>query len=79
MLWINNTETSYHYFRDLYHQFDGMDEDDREGKIMREAYDWYGDKTPDGLPMKDVFWEEVREHMDDDNSDILADLAEASA
>tara|TARA_B100001094_G_C18014607_1_gene711918 strand:+ start:482 stop:772 length:291 start_codon:yes stop_codon:yes gene_type:complete len=76
MLWINNTEASYNHFRELYYHFDGMDKDDRENKIMREAYNLYDGRTPDGDLLKNVLWEEVRENMDEDNYDILKDLVD---
>ena len=78
-LWIGNDESAYNHFRDLYHRIGEDDEDDRTDMIEREAREWFGSTTPDGDALSDVFWEEVREHMDDDNSDIIEDLRADSA
>ena len=44
-------------------------------KTEREAREWYGSTTPDGDLLDDVDWEEIREMMDDDNSEILDEFA----
>jgi hypothetical protein len=43
--------------------------------IERESREWYGSTTPDGDLLDDVDWEEIREMMDDDNSEILDEFA----
>ena len=39
--------------------------------MHREAREWFGSTTPDRCSLDDVLWEEIREHLDEDNSDIL--------
>lgn len=75
MLWISNDESAYHHFRDLYYRIGGDDPDDRQNMIERESREWYGSTTPDGDLLDDVDWEEIREMMDDDNSEILEEFA----
>ncbi len=75
MLWVNNDESAYHHFRDLYYRIGGDDPDDRQDMIEREAREWFGSSTPDRDSLNDVDWEEVRQVMDDDNSDILEEFA----
>lgn len=75
MLWISNDESTYHHFRDLYYRCGGDEPDDRQDMIEREAREWYGSTTPDGDLLDDVDWEEIREMMDDDNSEILEEFA----
>jgi hypothetical protein len=75
MLWVSNDESAYFHFRDLYLRIGGDDPDVREDMIQREAREWYGSTTPDGDLLDDVDWEEIREMMDDDNSEILDEFA----
>ena len=75
MLWISNDECAYHFFRDLYYRIGEDAADDRQDMIERTAREWFGSATPDGDALDDVDWEEIREHMDDDNSDILEEFA----
>jgi len=75
MLWISNDESAYHHFRDLYYRIGGDDPDDRQDMIERNAREWYGSATPDGDALDNVDWEEIREMMDDDNSEILEEFA----
>ena len=75
ILWISNDESAYHHFRDLYLRIGGDDPDDRQNMIERESREWYGSTTPDGDLLDDVDWEEIRQMMDDDNSEILDEFA----
>ena len=75
MLWVNNDESAYHFFRDLYYRIGEDDPDDRQDMIEQSALEWFGSCTPDGDFLTDVDWEEVRQVMDDDNSDILEEFA----
>ena len=75
MLWVNNDESAYHHFRDLYYRIGEDDADDRQDMIERAAREWFGSSTPDRDSLDDVDWEEVRQVMDDDNSDILEEFA----
>ena len=75
MLWTSNDESAYHFFRDLYFRAGGDDPDVRQDLIENYAREWYGTSTPDGELLDDVDWEEVRQMMDDDNSDILDEFA----
>ena len=75
MLWISNDEAAYHHFRNLYFRIGGDDPDDRQDRIERASREWFGSTTPDREALDDVDWEEVRQMMDDDNSDILEEFA----
>jgi hypothetical protein len=75
MLWISNDECAYHFFRDLYFRIGGDHPDDRQDMIESYAREWFGQTTPDRDRLSDVDWQEVREHLDDDNSDILEEFA----
>tara|TARA_Y100001972_G_C7576063_1_gene289061 strand:- start:617 stop:907 length:291 start_codon:yes stop_codon:yes gene_type:complete len=79
MLWINNDEPAYTHFRELYMRIGGDDPDDRQDMIERECRDWFGSTTPDRCSLDDVLWEEIREHLDEDNSDILDEFVEEHA
>ena len=74
MLWISNDECAYHFFRDLYYRIGGDDLDVRQDMIESSAREWFGSTTPDDDRLDDVDWEEIREHMDDDNSEILEEF-----
>ena len=74
ILWINNDESAYIHFRDLYHRIGGDVIEDRTEQVERTSREWFSSTTPDGDALDDVNWIEATETLDENYEEIIAEI-----